>query len=279
MAFKVGCDPEVFVRNPNSGQFINAHNMIPGDKKNPHKVPFGAVQVDGMALEFNIEPAETSGQFLHNVKSVYNTLESMVPGYELVNVPTAEFGAEYMAKQPEESLELGCEPDYNAYTAMENPRPNAKNTFRTASGHVHIGWTEGMNPLDPAHFADCIEVVKQMDWSLGLMSKLWDQDDKRRSMYGDLGAFRPKPYGVEYRTLSNAWLNDDALIEYVFQQVQLSMEDLSNGVKYSDRMGSALLYRLYGAHSIRDRNTRVALDSYRALKNPWNGGVLIKKAA
>ena len=276
MAFKVGCDPEVFVRNPNNGQFVNAHNMIPGDKKNPHKVPFGAVQVDGMALEFNIEPAETSGQFLHNVKSVYNTLQGMVPGYELVNVPTAEFGAEYMAVQPEESLELGCEPDYNAYTGLENPRPNAKNTFRTASGHVHIGWTEGAEPLDPAHFADCIEVVKQLDWSLGLMSRLWDPDEKRRSMYGDLGAFRPKSYGVEYRTMSNAWLNDDALIEYIFDQVQLSMEDLSNGVKYHSQMGSAFSLRRNSAADIRVYIKR-SPHSCRALHNLWTGG--LKKVA
>lgn len=278
MAYKVGCDPEVFMRNPNTGLFVNAHNMIPGDKKNPFKVPDGAVQVDGMALEFNIEPAVTSGQFLHNVKSVYNTLTNMVPGYELVTVPTAEFGAEYMAEQPEESLELGCEPDFNAYTGQENPRPNAKNTFRTASGHVHIGWTEGADPLDPAHFADCIAVVKQLDWSLGLMSKLWDSDEKRRTMYGDLGAFRPKPYGVEYRTMSNAWLTDDNLISYVFDQVQLSMEDLANGVIYTNTFGQAPGHKMRKADFIRKYFTelRRSYPKFRGICNVWEP---LKKAA
>ena len=51
----VGCDPEVFVAK--GGKFISAHGMIPGTKKAPHKVERGAVQVDGMALEFNIDPA------------------------------------------------------------------------------------------------------------------------------------------------------------------------------------------------------------------------------
>jgi len=206
------------------------------------------------------------------------TLTYKVPGCGLVTVPTAEFGAEYMAEQPEESLELGCEPDFNAYTGRENPRPNAKNTFRTASGHVHIGWTEGADPLDPAHFADCIAVVKQLDWSLGLMSKLWDSDEKRRTMYGDLGAFRPKPYGVEYRTMSNAWLTDDNLISYVFDQVQLSMEDLANGVIYNNTFGQAPGHKMRKADEIRKYFTkwRRGYPKFRGIGNVWEP---LKKAA
>ncbi len=41
---------------------------------------------------------------------------------------------------------------------------------------------------------------------------MYDKDTERRGMYGKAGAFRPKPYGVEYRTLSNAWLSNDERI-------------------------------------------------------------------
>jgi len=51
----VGCDPEYFVKK--NGIFQSAHGLIMGDKKNPQKVRNGAVQVDGMAVEFNIDPA------------------------------------------------------------------------------------------------------------------------------------------------------------------------------------------------------------------------------
>ena len=51
----VGCDPEVFVKQ--NGVFKSAFGLIKGDKKNPQKIRNGAVQVDGMALEFNIDPA------------------------------------------------------------------------------------------------------------------------------------------------------------------------------------------------------------------------------
>ena len=51
----VGADPELFVKKGRS--FQSAYGMIPGTKQKPKKVIKGAVQVDGMALEFNIDRA------------------------------------------------------------------------------------------------------------------------------------------------------------------------------------------------------------------------------
>jgi hypothetical protein len=56
MEFKIGADPEFFLRDKATGKFVSAHGLIPGTKRQPMKVDKGAVQVDGMALEFNIDP-------------------------------------------------------------------------------------------------------------------------------------------------------------------------------------------------------------------------------
>ena len=242
---KIGCDPEVFVRNPNSKQFVSAHNLIPGTKKEPYPVNYGAVQVDGMALEFNIDPATTEDEFVRNVTNVYHELGRMVPGYELVPVPTAQFTKRIFDESPPEALELGCEPDFNAYTGRANIRPNAENVaFRTASGHVHIGWTENADIADPAHLADCHTVVKALDVTLGGPSTLYDKDQKRRQLYGAAGAFRPKSYGVEYRVLSNVWLTREDLMRWVFTQTKSTIEALFDGKKInSDAYGRyCLLY-------------------------------------
>jgi hypothetical protein len=223
---KVGCDPEVFVRNPNSQQFRCAHNMVPGTKEEPFRVPYGAVQVDGMALEFNILPVTEADKFVRNVTKVYNKLGRMVPGYELVPVPTAQFTDEEYNSAPAVAKILGCEPDYNAYTEATNPRPNGEVTFRTGSGHVHIGWTEGADPMSPAHFKDCCTLVKELDWTLGLQATLYDTDKQRRQLYGKAGAFRPKPYGVEYRVLSNAWLQSEDLMRWVFETTVATVQML-----------------------------------------------------
>ena len=138
MKILIGCDPEVFVKKDNV--FVSAYNLIKGDKKNPTPVNNGAVQVDGMALEFNTTPAETEEEFIYNVTDVFNTLKLMVPEYQIEVVAVADFDPQYMKGLPKEALELGCDPDYNCWNHLPNPRPNGDRPFRTASGHIHIGW-------------------------------------------------------------------------------------------------------------------------------------------
>lgn len=219
MKILIGADPEIFVKDDN-GKFLSAHGMIPGTKKVPHKVDKGAVQVDGMALEFNIDAAETASIFRENVTYVMEQMRNMIDHHFAI-VPVATFGKEYMATQPEEALELGCDPDFNAWIGRENPRPNGDRDFRTAAGHVHIGWKEGRPNL-----SDAAAMARQMDFFLGLPSLFYDKDTVRRELYGKAGAFRPKSYGMEYRVLSNAWLVDPELIEWVFRAAHEGAEQL-----------------------------------------------------
>lgn len=224
----LGADPEVFMLK--DAVFHSAHGAIKGDKKNPFKVNKGAVQVDGMALEFNIDPAKNADEFVQNLTTVMAILKEMVPGYDLAAVPVAEFDEAYIAAQPAEALELGCEPDYNAWNnGAANPRPNAKVNFRTGAGHVHIGWTNDADINDPDHMSACIALAKQLDYYLGIPSLIWDDGVKRRTLYGAPGAFRPKPYGMEYRVLSNAWLRSEDLMRWVFNTTNKAVQDLFQG--------------------------------------------------
>lgn len=231
----VGCDPEVFVRQ--NGLFKSAHALIKGDKKAPQKVRSGAVQVDGMALEFNIDPAATEDEFLFNVQDVFNQMKLMVPTYEVVVKPTAHFSLEEMKAQPLEALELGCEPDYNAWTGDVNPRPDGDRPMRTASGHVHVGFTEGQELYDPVHINNCNLIAKQLDFYLGLPSLMYDAEKERREMYGKAGACRYKSYGVEYRTLSNAWLKSEALMRWVFRNTIKGVTEVMNGNMLINKYG------------------------------------------
>lgn len=229
MTFLIGCDPEVFMRGPNG--FVSAHGAIQGDKKNPFKVDKGAVQVDGMALEFNIDPAKNEEEFIGNIKTVMSILKDMVPGYELDASPSADFSAEIMAAMPPEALELGCEPDFNAWDkGKENPRPNAQAPFRTGAGHIHIGWTNGKSADDIRHRETCIELVKTLDICLGARFNHYDNDQRRRALYGSFGSFRYKPYGLEYRVLSNAWLKDEKIMGWVYRQVMRVLNRAKDGV-------------------------------------------------
>lgn len=222
-----GCDPELFLRNKKTGEFVSAHGVIPGSKKEPFKVNKGAVQVDGMAVEFNIDPVKTGEEFAFSVKAVLEQLSEMVgPDLELVAKPTVHFSDEVFAAQPPEALELGCEPDYNAYTGEQNTPPNGAAKFRTGAGHIHIGWCEDVAVDDPEHVQVCRIVVQQLDYYLGVVSHQWDDDKDRRQLYGAKGAYRVKPYGVEYRPLSNAWLNLPEIYSKIPELVQRAWDRL-----------------------------------------------------
>ena len=74
---------------------------------------------------------------------------------------------------------------------------------------------------DDAHFIKAMEITKQLDFVLGVPSVLLDRDGlTRRSLYGKAGAFRPKPYGAEYRVLSNFWLKHENMINWVYSGTQ-----------------------------------------------------------
>lgn len=226
--FLIGADPEFFVKK--NGTLVSAHGLIPGTKEAPHKVKLGAVQVDGTALEFNIDPANTAEIFERNMSTVLGEIRGMVgEEYEFDFSPVANFGKEYIDSLPEKAKELGCDPDFNAYTGLPNPKPDADMGFRTASGHIHIGWTENQDVTDPDHLEACRMLTKQLDITLGVTSKIWDRDTVRSSMYGAPGAFRPKSYGVEYRVLSNAWVNDARLRRIVFDITMASAKKLVSG--------------------------------------------------
>jgi hypothetical protein len=213
----IGADPEVFIRDQQDS-FISGHIFECGTKRAPMPTPHGSVQVDGLALEFNVTPSRTPVEFLSNIHGVIKDLREIVSSrgnYDIAAVPTAEFGKKYLSTLPKHCLELGCEPDFNAYTLEPFPRPPANKTFRTGAGHIHVGWREPQD-IDQDHFELCSMVAKELDYYLGIPSIEWDKDEKRRQLYGKAGCFRPKPYGVEYRVLSNAWVSDDNLIQKVF---------------------------------------------------------------
>jgi hypothetical protein len=228
MGILLGADPEVFATK--QGKLVSAHGMIPGTKENPFPVQGGAVQVDGMALEFNIDPARNADQFVMNLRQVMMQLRLMVPGHKLLATPVAEFGREMIDAQPDEAKELGCDPDFNAYLeGAENPIPNVNAPFRTGAGHVHIGLWDPNGPLPVNHNLVCCELAKQLDCYLAAPMAFLDMDPRRRELYGKAGAFRPKPYGMEYRVLSNKWLSSAKVMRWVHSNTMLAVSRMQEG--------------------------------------------------
>jgi len=204
----IGADPELFLVD-NHKKLISAVNLIGGTKESPLplELPGCAVQEDNVAAEFNIPPCTSFNDFHTNIQYVLEHLKYKVKPLGL-SLATKVASHTFTDDQLEtwQAMVFGCEPDYNAWTNKQNPRPSIDNpNLRSAGGHIHVGTN-----------LDKIEVIRSMDLHLGIESLDLDKDTERRKLYGKAGAFRPKEYGVEYRTLSNFWIWSEETIKWAW---------------------------------------------------------------
>ena len=226
MAFSIGADPEFFLKNKHA-KHIAAIGMIGGSKEHPRPLmrPGFAILEDNVAVEFNIAPCHNHTEFIEAIQYVMNGLGKQLHEYEFSQESAVLFDADQLTHP--QALEFGCEPDFNAWTKDRNPRPQAvDHTLRSAGGHVHVGTKE-----------DPIQVIRAMDLFLGVPSTRLDRGTLRRQLYGKAGAFRPKDYGCEYRTLSNFWIFSPTLIEWVYTQTERAIAFVEKGNEISEKDG------------------------------------------
>ncbi|CCE60774.1 COOH.NH2 ligase [Pseudomonas phage tf] len=218
----VGSDPELFVGR--DGNVLTAIGLIGGSKDSPLAVPLGALQEDNVLLEYNIDPASSFEEFQRNILGVLEEGRSALAkhGLDVIRGLSSHIYDESTLMQAgEQAWVFGCEPDYNAWTKNVNEMPRDVHPFlRTAGGHLHIGFDHIM----PVTKAESRKVVKMCDLLLGLPSVLLDPDEERKQLYGKAGACRLKPYGPEYRTLSNFWLFSNDLIKWAYDGAVAAFE-------------------------------------------------------
>lgn len=260
--FTFGCDPELFLIDTFTGKVVSAEGIVPGTKAEPYKVQGGALQVDGMAAEFNIDPADNFKTFNSRIDLVLRQLRSLIgERYEFSFAPSVVFAEDVWDKAPDTAKELGCTPDFNAWTGDVNPPPELPDNprLRTASGHLHIGWTHDEDLTNEDHIKNCRDLVQQFDWYLGAWSLKMDSDPTRRLLYGKAGACRYKPYGVEYRVLSNFWLTTRDRRMAVWNRMQRALVDMRNNFipdQYSPSKGG-LNHRLQESINTSVRNPQL----------------------
>lgn len=222
--FTIGTDLEVF------GKVGHKHvalcGKIGGTKEAPRQLegmPSGfMVQEDNVSLEFNIPPSDNIYDFSNHVDAMAGKVRTILSSLGLEPSTHAAVSFDTQELTHPNALVFGCEPDYNAWTKRENEKPHAKDkNLRTAGGHIHVGTGE----------IDMLDGIRAMDLYLGVPSVILDDSPAsvlRRELYGKAGAMRPKPYGFEYRTLSNFWMFDPRLTQWVFNNTALAMDRVFN---------------------------------------------------
>lgn len=220
MAITLGADPEIFITDK-KGKLKSIVGLLGGTKAEPRWIDdFGEfkVQEDNVAAEYNIPASYSKERFIQHILWPQKVIQNLlgIDKYSISNLASASFPMEEL--QSDAAQEFGCDPDFNAWKNGDiNKKPVCKDkTFRTAGGHVHIGM-EDKSPFE------IIRIIRNMDKYLGVWSVVADKDDARRQLYGKAGAFRPQPHGCEYRTLSNFWIFDEALIGEVWDRAQAAV--------------------------------------------------------
>lgn len=208
----LGADPEIFV--------FSGVKLLPAFTFLPPKGQNQLIYWDGFQAEwkYNHDGAHCQNNLVKYTRERLMLLNALA----LQADPKARLSLRNVVRVPQAILdnahprhvELGCEPSFNAYDmrgkAVLDPR---KLPYRFAGGHCHFGTWAIQKP-------NYEKIVKTLDnilgvWSVGVAKYI--DDPIRRQYYGLAGEYRKPKYekglGVEYRVLSNFWLQSPAIMQ------------------------------------------------------------------
>jgi hypothetical protein len=219
MKISTGSDPEFFITDT-QGHIVSSHTAkVRGDKTRPYPLECGFMHRDNVLLELNVPPSTSEEEWVNNHLNCLAQATSEISDNYKYKV--ADIASIYMDKEElwhPEAMIFGCDADFNAWLGgSKNPSPQQDGTLRSAGGHIHIGYDNPEHELT-------LRIVKACDLFLAVPSLLMDPDTTRRQLYGKAGCHRIKPYGVEYRTLSNFWTRTPDLLRWAYRNTQRAVD-------------------------------------------------------
>lgn len=229
----IGSDVEFFCYRGDTP--VASQGIIEGEKIEPHPLKHGGVcHRDNVMGEIGHPPGYTEDEFVHNIHQAIADVQSMIVHHDVemrwvpfVKMPEAEL-------QHYEAMIMGCEPDFDCWGLDHTPPPDPERAggMRSAGGHIHIGfdWKGKLNRQRMC--------AMMADIYIGCGTVLYDPDNRRRQLYGRAGHFRPKPYGIEYRTPSNVWVGSEDLTRWIFRAAQKSAQEHKVAAGFDQEFGA-----------------------------------------
>lgn len=204
-----------------------------GTKSDPQRFMEENVQMhpDGLATEYApIIPFGSSEDFLAAVDYMHNLAESMVnmplmgvDWLDLADVP--DFTADTAPELWELSHTLGCSQDFDPHGARHVPQLVKDSTIKEVGFHIHID----VHPKFIGDHESVLSVVGDFHAAVGFLLPRWTAT--RPPWYRKPMTYRPKPYGLEYRSFGASIIEDKgklallALITYDFMRDHFNTHD------------------------------------------------------
>ena len=193
----IGFDAECFLDI--SGKSCCAENFIGGSKYSPILLGSGIVgHSNNVMVNFSAAKPFDPCKILAVVNRGISVLSNAVYPAKVVIEPSRTFDKKVLKKSTLAG-EVGCDPDYQHGRIRPPITAGDLGNTRFAGGHLHFDTDPDIPPYVAASVCDVL---------LGAPCvAMGEKQGNRRAAYGLDGLYRPKPYGIEYRTLSNFWLN------------------------------------------------------------------------
>jgi hypothetical protein len=264
----LGCDPEFFFTS--KGEITGSEKILPknGLTYDPTKRKYafdGAhtsvsnttskVVIDGVQAELNPRPntcrANLGNEISCCFRDLYEQMGKDKNGLDIEFKPLVKVTQKEMDSLSEKSKIFGCAPSTNIHEGGESkikvdPKKYLK---RSAGGHIHLGAATGEKKMATT-LKNTKVMVPMLDIVVGNTCVLLDRNSdniERRKNYGKVGEFREKPYGMEYRTLSNFWLQSYQLMSLVMGLSRLAAHMVSQSTNENDYVAA-----IFGAVDMKD---------------------------
>ncbi|MEI7489634.1 MAG: hypothetical protein WCJ72_19890 [Chryseobacterium sp.] len=211
--FTFGSDPELMLflnGTPHSAIGVVSGSIENRIYQNGHEFYY-----DNVLAECAIAPGSCKDEVIHNFRDCLQIYANMVKPYQLIPQASVIFN-ESELNHPD-ARRVGCAKDFCAYTMQQKNGPVdqiTRGNLRSCGGHIHLG-----HDVLTQDGAEPILAVYLLDLFVGVPSLWLDKDPtspKRRSIYGKAGRYRVKSYGIEYRSLSNFWLESPEMVELIY---------------------------------------------------------------
>ncbi len=218
----VGSDVEFFVQDKKTGEVVSAEGLVKGTKEMPYnfdpKNEFFCTSLDNVAYEGNIPPAKNVKQFLSHMRKLREYMDSSIPK-TLKTLAKGSARLDWKFLQTDIAKMYGCSPSQNAWTEMtEYVKAKSRSNLRGCGFHLHLGYKE-------PDYDKNIALIKAMDLYAGVPAVLIEPEDERKKVgYGKAGNHRHCRYGVEYRSLSSYFADNDDLLSWCFGQTLAAVD-------------------------------------------------------
>lgn len=193
----LGYDAEFFLRGGRG--YIPAERVLRGTKGHAAVLGPGVVgHPDNIMAEIASAGPFHHENLMERITHDFDVLRKHVAPVEVQITAGITVTEEFLAAA-ELAKEIGCDVDFQNGAPRDPITTESIGTSRYAGGHLHFDTSRDIPPDYCASVCDIMLAVP--------LIAMGERQGGRRGTYGLPGLYRPKEYGLEYRTLSNYWVS------------------------------------------------------------------------